>query len=435
MNFHQGLSGLNATSRSLEVIGNNIANAGTYGAKAARAEFAAMYAASMAGTQPVGIGTTIAVVAQQFTPGNISVTENPLDLAISGDGFFQVGGGDRAPAYTRNGQFKVVPGTGEYAGRNLIADNNGMFLLGIPEGQTTPGPLTVPSGRVGATATGSMSMEINLPSRAEILSQAPVTVEDLKSASPRTVNEATSQAFFDGKGQSVPVTYYFRRVEEIDGRDSWAVYMTANDEIVPAQPAGQPVEPAFYVTFDPTTGGSPDFRMTATGAAQQRPDPISIPATTVDGVSFEAIPDVSLDLSRATQVDGQFGVTSLLQDGRVAGQLKDFVINERGSIIARYTNGETREAGQVQLMRFANPQGLQPMGGNLWASTSRSGTPTPNTPGEGGTGVVQQGALEESNVDLTAELVNMLTAQRAYQANAQTIKTIDQVMQTLVNMR
>jgi flagellar hook protein FlgE len=435
MSFQQGLSGLNATSKSLEVIGNNIANASTYGAKASRAEFSDVYSAVVAGGRPVGMGVQISTVSQQFSPGNIAVTDGPLDLAISGEGFFQVARGDAAPSYTRNGQFKVVPGTGEDIGKSFIADNNGLYLMGIPRGQNTPGPLTLPPGRISASATRAVSMEINLPSRAEVLGGEPATVADLKSASPKMVNEATSQVVFDGKGQSVPVTYYFRRVNAIDGRDAWAVYMTANDQIVPAPAGTDPIEPAFYVTFDRATGGSPDFRMTIDGEALEKPDPISIPAMTSNGASFEAIPGVVFDLSRATQIDGRFGVTALSQDGYVSGQLKDFQVDEGGRIIARYTNGESLEAGRVLLVRFANPQGLQPIGGNLWASTAMSGSPTANSPGEGGAGVVQQGALEQSNVDLTAELVNMITAQRAYQANAQTIKTIDQVMQTLVNMR
>ena len=437
MSFQQGLSGLNATSKSLEVIGNNIANASTYGAKVSRAEFADMYAAALngSGTQPIGIGTNIAAVAQQFTQGNITVTENPMDIAISGDGFFQVGDGISPPMYTRNGQFKVVQGTGADSDKKFIADNNGLYLLGIPDGQTTPGPLALPTGRIAAQATEFVSMEINLPSRAEVLSPAPTSVEDLTSTNPQMVNEATSQAVFDGKGQAVPVTYFYRRVDQIDGRDAWAVYMTANDQIVPAQPDGEPIEPAFFVTFDPATGSSPDFRMTIDGPALDEPTPISIPAATINGVTFQEIPEVRFDLSRSTQVDGRFGVTSLTQNGYMSGQLKDFTVDEGGRIIARYTNGESREAGRVQLVRFINPQGLQPLGGNLWASTVQSGSATANSPGEGGTGVLQQGALEESNVDLTAELVNMITAQRVYQANAQTIKTVDQVMQTLVNLR
>ena len=202
MSFQQGLSGLNAISPAHEVTGNNLAHASTAGAKVARAEFSDIYTAAVSGMQPVGIGTGISAVAQQFTQGNITVTENPMDLAISGGGFFQVGNGTSPPMYTRNGQFKVVQGTGDDSDKSFIADNNGLYLLGIPDGQTTPGPLTVPSGRIAAQATEFVSMEVNLPSRAEVLTPEPTTVDDLKSTNPKMINEATSQAVFDGKGRA-----------------------------------------------------------------------------------------------------------------------------------------------------------------------------------------------------------------------------------------
>ncbi|MCU0967631.1 MAG: flagellar hook protein FlgE [Rubrivivax sp.] len=440
MSFQQGLSGLGVTSKSLEVIGNNVANAGTFGFKGSRAEFADMYAAALngSGTQPIGIGATIATVAQQFTQGNITVTENPLDIAISGSGFFQVGDGQSPPYFTRNGQFKVVEGTGPYRGQQLVADNNGLFLIGIPDGQTVPGPLVLPTGRIAAQATTGTSMAVNLDSGDPVLGgTAPATVDDLqRGGTSKTVNFTTSQQVFDALGESVSLTYYFRREPQIDGRDAWAVYLTANEQAVNG--TNNAVQPAFYMTFDAANGGRPDFRMTAGGAPQDLPDPIDIPAVAVaddDYADTQAIAGVRLDLTAATQFAARSEVTRLTQDGYSSGQLKEFTFDSGGILVARYTNGQSRPAGQVLLAGFINPQGLQPLGGNLWAQTVQSGQPTANAPGEGSTGVLQQGALEESNVDLTAELVNMITAQRTYQANAQTIKTMDQVLQTLVNLR
>ena len=164
--------------------------------------------------------------------------------------------------------------------------------------------------------------------------------------------------------------------------------------------------------------------------------PLNIPAT-LNSVGAQTLPltGVKLDVSGLTQYGSPFGVTDLSQNGYAPGQLAGIQFENDGTITARYSNGQTKAAGQVLLATFRNPQGLQPLGGTGWAASFQSGDPIVGAPGAGNLGVLQSGALEESNVDLTAELVNMITAQRAYQANAQTIKTQDQVLQTLVNLR
>jgi flagellar hook protein FlgE len=147
------------------------------------------------------------------------------------------------------------------------------------------------------------------------------------------------------------------------------------------------------------------------------------------------ITGIALDVSGATQYGSAFGVTALNQNGYAAGSLTGVSFEANGVVTATYSNGQTKPAGQVEMATFANPQGLEPVGGNSWLQTAASGGPVTGVPGAGNLGVLQAGALEESNVDLTAELVNMITAQRDYQANAQTIKTEDQIMQTIVNLR
>ena len=451
MSFQQGLSGLNATSKNLEVIGNNIANASTYGAKSSRAEFADMYAASLsgAGAASAGIGVTVSSVAQQFTQGNISVSENQMDMAINGRGFFQVGDGVTPVKFSRNGQFKVVQGTGDNADKRFIADNNGLYLMGIPAGQTTPGPLSLPTGRIPAKQTDKIGLELNLRSdEGPLTTPSPTALADLnKTGLDKSINYTTSQTLYDGKGQEVALTYYFRKLaaDPVVGgsRDSWQVFVTANGSSItssstpPVAPtATDAIQPAFIVRFDALNGQNPDFLDPLTLAPTSSPSPLSIPGTMMaNGSVTQPIGPIAMDLTGMTQFKAGYGVTKLTQDGYMSGQLTDFTIESGGQITARYTNGESKAAGQVQLVQFINPQGLQPLGGNIWASTVKSGQPTTNNPGDGGNGVLQQGALEESNVDLTAELVNMITAQRIYQANAQTIKTVDQVMQTLVNLR
>ncbi|MBS0317485.1 MAG: flagellar hook protein FlgE [Proteobacteria bacterium] len=420
MSFQQGLSGLNASSRNLEVIGNNVANANTYGAKAARAEFADMYANSMngAGNNDVGIGVQLASVAQQFTQGNITTTSNPMDLAINGAGFFQVSDGKNPPMYSRNGQFKIDSD-------GFIVNDQGLQLLGYsatPQGVIVPSkaaPIQLPTAGINPQATGNIKMEMNLDASAAVTAPA---AGGINFNDPTTYNNATSVTVYDAKGQNVALTYYFQKA----ATDQWNVYATANGSPVSTDAAGNPL-PVTTIQF-PANGGTP---IAPAGAVA-----VNVPATNpAGGGATLPIPNIQLDLSGATEYGASFGVTNLTQDGYAPGQLSGITIDKAGVILASYSNGQSKPAGQVEIADFRNPQGLQPMGGNAWASTYASGNPIVGVPGDGNLGVLQSGALEESNVDITAELVNMITAQRAYQANAQTIKTQDQVLQTLVNLR
>jgi flagellar hook protein FlgE len=420
MSFQQGLSGLNATSKSLDVIGNNIANASTYGAKQARAEFADMYASAMngAGTNAVGIGVNLAAVSQQFTQGNIITTENPLDLAINGAGFFQVSDGFNPTMYSRNGQFKLDR-------EGYVINNNKQRLMGYPAdglGVIQPGlsvPLRLPTAGITPQATTRMDLEMNLDSRQAATLPAAGPRVDFADAS--TYNNATSLTVYDDKGQDVALTYYFQKT----ATDNWNVYITANGTPL-ATDAGGPV-PTTTITF-PSNGGSP--------TAPAGTVAVDIPAT-VNSVGAQTLPigGVALSVSGATQYGANFAVTDLSQDGYAPGQLVGMQFESNGIIMARYSNGQSKPAGQVEIANFRNPQGLTPLGGNVWTRSFTSGDPVVGVPGAGNLGALQAGALEESNIDLTAELVSMMTAQRNYQANAQTIKTQDQVMQTLVNMR
>ncbi len=411
MAFQQGLSGLNATSKNLSVIGNNIANANTYGAKASRAEFADMYANAIGGSgsgSSIGIGVNLAAVTQRFTQGNITTTESGLDLAINGNGFFQLDAGG-TPVYSRNGQFQLNQ-------EGFIVNAAGQKLLGIPAGQGTPAPLNLPTKGVDPKATTKVELELNLDSRLAVPTTTPIDANDSTS-----YNNATSVTIYDNKGQEMALTYYFAKTAD----DAWDVYATVNGKSLD----GASTTPTLVtnLTFDTNTGALvPPSSFTV-------PDIASIPLTT--GGNSVPISGMTLDLNGATQFGSNYAVTDLAQDGFAPGQLTGISIDKSGVIKAQYSNGQSKAAGQIMLATFRNPQGLQPLGGNAWASTFASGDPNVGKPGDGNIGMLQAGALEESNVDLTAELVNMITAQRAYQANAQSIKTEDQVMQTLVNLR
>jgi flagellar hook protein FlgE len=240
-------------------------------------------------------------------------------------------------------------------------------------------------------------------------------------ADPTTYNNATSQTVYDAKGQQVALTYYFQKAST----DTWNVYVAANGTPIATDASGNPTA-STTITF-PTNGGTPTAPVGTVA--------LDIPSVTNSvGATTVPIAGVALDVSGATQYGSAFGVTALSQDGYAAGSLTGATIGSDGIITATYSNGQTKPAGQIELATFSNPQGLQPTGGNGWVQTAASGGPVVGVPGSGNLGVLQSSALEDSNVDLTAELVNLITAQRDYQANAQTIKTEDQIMQTVVNL-
>jgi flagellar hook protein FlgE len=404
MGFQQGLSGLNAASRNLDVIGNNIANANTVGMKTSRAEFAELYAASVGGSSGTGLGVTVEKVTQQFTQGNISVTGNNLDVAINGGGFFQLQQPDDTIAYTRAGNFKL-DGVG-----NLVT-NGGAKVMGnmIVGGEKRINePLSFRPANIRAQATGNVEATFNLPAKEpEAAIQSPPT--------PRSTY-GTSVNVYDSQGLPRPVNLYFVKM---DVPNTWNVY-TSLDETVQAS-----TDPDTTLEFDANgeilSGGLFTRNVLTDPANPNSPEPLDIP--------------ISFDLSKATQFGSRFGVTDLQQDGYADGTLTSLNISEDGKVMVSYSNGVTRAEAEIVLTSFRNPQGLVPGAGNLWIATKEAGAPTSNPPGKGNSGMLRAGALEDSNVDLTSELVNMMVAQRAYQANAQTIKTQDQALSTLLNMR
>jgi flagellar hook protein FlgE len=406
MSFQQGLSGLNAASNNLATIGNNVANASTIGFKAARAEFADMFSQSLAGGigSQVGIGVTTAAVRQQFSQGNIITTANPLDLAINGSGFFRLSA-NGAVTYTRNGQFSLDA-------NGYIVNSGGARLTGYqadPAGQvaaSTPTDLRLSLGNLAPQATTAGSMSLNLDSRADIKG-APFSVTD-----PASYNSSTGMTVYDSQGNAQTLTFYFRKT----AANSWSVYAAANGAALNGNapigtlPFGSDGKMATDVVMTPS--------ITLTnGAASPLSFPITFPADTM------------------TQFGVNFAASQLTQNGYTTGRIAGFGISEDGVILGRYTNGQTRAQGQVVLADFVSPQSLLSLGNNQWAETMESGASLVSSPGSGSLGSLQSSALEEANVDLTEELVNMITAQRIYQANAQTIRTEDQIMQTLVNLR
>lgn len=408
MSFQQGLSGLNAASKNLEVIGNNVANSSTIGFKQSRAEFADVYANSLTGTgaSQIGIGTKISTVAQQFTQGNITSTNNSLDIAINGGGFFRMSN-NGSITYARNGQFQMNKD-------GYIVDSENKRLTGYTASTTgvlstgAPAEININTADLTPLASTEVVGLVNLDS-----TKTALTAAGFDPADPTTYHNSTAVTVYDSLGNSHTLQNFFVKT----GAGTWDIFNTVDGVSTTVLPA-----PSAVMTF------------TGTGVS-----PTVVPATpsisfapTTGATSPQAI---TLDFGSSTQFGSAFSVNSLNQDGYTSGHLAGFNIGKDGTIVGRYTNGQSQTLGQVVLANFANPNGLQQLGSNAWGESATSGPALVSTPNTGSLGVLQSSALEESNTDLTAELVNMITAQRVYQANAQTIKTQDQILQTLVNLR
>ncbi|HXC38024.1 MAG TPA: flagellar hook protein FlgE [Burkholderiales bacterium] len=407
MSFQQGLSGLNSAAKNLDVIGNNVANSNTVGFKQSTAQFSDVYANSLAGAGglQVGIGTQVNAVQQNFSQGNINTSTNPLDMAINGGGFFRVSHGG-AITYSRNGQF-TLDKTG------YIVNSEGERLTGYPANAaggivtSTPIDLQLSQADIAPKATANAGIVCNLDGRASTLSASAFDMNDTS-----TYNTSTSLSTYDSLGNPHTLSLYFLKT----AANTWSVYGAQDGTAVGSGALGA-------VTF--TSTGAIDTTATTL--------PFTVSAAVGGGAASPLA--YTLDFTGSTQFGSAFGVNQLNQDGYTSGHLSGFSVGSDGVIQGRYTNGQTRAQGQVVLATFTNPNGLQPLGGNNWGESPQSGAAVVGSPGTGSLGLLQAGALEDSNVDLTAELVNMITAQRVYQANAQTIKTQDQVMQTLVNLR
>lgn len=404
MGFQQGLSGLNAASKNLDVIGNNVANANTVGFKQSQAQFADVYANSLAGAgaSQIGIGVKVAQVAQQFTQGNVTASNNPLDVAINGGGFFRMSNNGTV-SYARNGQFQldkagyIVNATGSHlTGYGVSA--SGVLASGAPT------DLNINTADLTPKITTKVSALLNLDSGSAIPVTTPFNMAD-----PTTYNSSTAVSVYDSLGNAHTVQTFYVKT----GANAWDVY-AAND--------GAPTTPANIGSLAFASDGS-----LIAGA------PLTVPLVVSTGATTPF--PVSIDYTGTSQYGSSFSVNALKQDGYTSGRLSGFSISADGTIVGRYTNGQSATLGQVVLANFTNPNGLQSLGNNLWTESAASGPALVGTPDSGSLGVLQSSAVEDSNVDLTAELVNMITAQRNYQANAQTIKTQDQVMQTLVNLR
>ena len=430
MSFQQGLSGLNGAAKSLDVIGNNIANASTVGFKGSQAQFADIYASSLNGissNQP-GIGVKVGQIAQQFSQGNIESSSNPLDLAINGGGFFRTESNGEIQ-YSRNGQFGLDK-------NGFIINAQGAKLTGYQADAAgtilggTPTPLRIDNSDLQPVATSTVDAMLNLDSRATAPDQ---TTSPFKISDPLSYNNQTSIDIYDSLGNShVLSTYYVKQTPVVatDGlaSTSWKMY-GAIDGVELGAAENAAVQPKLTGTLTFSQNGT----LTSPTPPNAIADPYVVTILPLNGAALSQT--ITTDFTGTTQYGASNSEKASSQNGYSAGQLTRFSAGQDGVLQAQYSNGQSHNLGQVVLADFADPNGLRPLGNNAWSETSVSGVPLVGSPSSGRMGVLQASSVESSNVDLTAELVNMITAQRVYQANAQTIKTQDSVLQTLVNLR
>jgi flagellar hook protein FlgE len=453
MGFATALSGLKAASTSLQVTGNNIANSQTTGFKESRAEFADVYASSIGGvskTQP-GSGVKVTEVAQQFNQGNIEITQNSLDLAISGNGFFVLADTVNLPdpanpnapvdpsvpsAYTRNGAFQL-----NSAGN--VVNDNGQYLLAFAANGTTAEegfsvgvftPLTISTAQGLPAATENINMKLNINGAATVPPNAPFDPTD-----PLTYNNTTSITTYDIQGNAhIASTYYVKTAVA----NTWDTYLFLDDfGITPGTPAVPGPYLASAVAGLNTPGAPIPIDFTLSGllntvngvAGATNVDFVDIDLTLIDPNVVVAPMTFDIDYFGTTQFATPFSVNGLDQDGLPAGNLTGIDVDSTGIVFARYSNGGSKALGQVALARFQSNQSLAKLGDTNWATTSSSGSPIYGAAGDNNFGGIQGSALEGSNVDLSEQLVKLIIAQQAYQANSQTITTEKTLIQTILN--
>lgn len=403
MGVSQAVSGMNAAARQLDIIGNNIANSSTAGFKCASASFADIYAGSK-----VGMGVRVASVLRNFNDGVTTATNNSLDVAISGKGFFRLVDNSGQVYYSRNGQFQLDNE------RNIVS-TDGLKLTGyLAHGKPStiqqtgsPESLNIPERMLNAATTTKAAQQINLNSNSVPPPKSPVDANDAE-----TYNYSTSMITYDSLGNEHNVRLFY--VKKAD--NAWNVhYIDSSDRAATLKSVGE-------MKFDESGKlvSSPEMKIV------------------LNGLRGALAGDVTLSLVNSTQQNlgkEPGSVKAPVVDGYSAGNLVRFTVDDDGTIYGMYSNQQTQCLGQIVMADFANLNGLAPAGGNNWQATSHSGQEVLGLAGTSTFGDLKSGAIETSNVDISQELVNMIVAQRNYQSNSQSIKTHDQILNTLVNLR
>ncbi len=422
MAFSQAVSGLNAAATNLDLIGNNIANSATYGFKSSTASFADMFAGSK-----VGLGVKVAGITQDFNDGTTTNTGRGLDVAISQNGFFRLTDTNGSVYYSRNGQFTLD------ANRNLV-NMQGLAVTGYaavgspPEIQTGGNPtgINIPNDLMSAKTTTTAAMQMNLNSTDAV---PKVAVFDPANAS--SYNKKGPVTVYDTQGNAHDMNVYYVKTAD----NKWDIY--TQDTSV----AGSTATKSAQMNFDANgnLAGVYNYTLnTATNTYTLATTANATPSINVTTGALSGATPSSFSLSFQGSMQQNVGTSAIVstsQNGYKPGSMVSYTINDDGTVVGTYSNEQTQLLGQIVLANFANNEGLKSEGDNVWSATNASGVALLGTAGTGNFGTLTNGALEASNVDLSKELVNMIVAQRNYQSNAQTIKTQDQILNTLVNLR
>lgn len=449
MSFNIALSGINASQKDLDVTANNISNVKTSGFKQSRAEFADVYASSIfnAGNTKVGDGVLTSSVAQQFSQGTLDFTENSLDMAISGNGFFATTDalGSRDLTYTRSGAFKLNDD-------KFIVDNQGNYLQGYQVDRNsgtnsstalaTTQPIRIPDVAGAPQSTDNVFTAFNVDARRSPIDGA---ANPFDPETPSTYHSSTSATVYDSLGESHTLsTYYVKR-----DNNEWDVYATFDGDEIDLNPTGT-------ATASPTDSinGQSGLRLSFLGSGEPDvgagqitfdPGSIDLSGNNADGDPYldngaddQTVQFNFQDLSGTTsptQFASDFEVTNLDQDGSTVGRLTNVDIDKAGLIAATYSNGDVQYLGQVATVRFANEQGLTQIGGTKWRESIDSGEPLAGEANTGTFGAIEASALENSNVNLTKELVDLISAQRNFQANSRSLEVNNTINQTILQIR
>ncbi|HUX81596.1 MAG TPA: flagellar hook protein FlgE [Halothiobacillus sp.] len=417
MSFNTSITGLNAAQKDLDVTSNNIANANSTGFKQSRAQFGDIYAVSAYGNSKTatGQGVLTEAVQQQFTQGSLQFTNNSLDLAISGQGFFafqptldsQQSVYSRAGALGVNKDGFIVNTSGQYLKALPVTSNGSLKSTSL----ASASPIQLPVAAGAPTPTTAVTQSFNLPASAT----APTVAFDPTQATPdpASYTQANSQQVYDSLGNTHTLTSYYVKTAN---PNEWNVYYQVD-------------------TQTPSQGPS-TLTFNANGQLPTTPPPFTVTATAASLGTGAAPLSISVQSQGdATQYNAPFNMAAQSQNGNTTGQLTGISVGSNGLIQASYTNGQSIPLGMVALVSFSDPQALKQVGNNSWAQTVDSGSPTVGQPGTGSLGAIQGGALEQSNVDLTQQLVNLITAQRNFQANAQAIQTDKTATDAVMNIR
>lgn len=407
MSFSQGLSGLNAASQALDVVGNNIANSQTVGFKSGTIAFADIFAGSQ-----VGMGVQVSSVNQNFSDGVLGEGADSLDMGIQGNGFFRMVNDAGRVFYSRNGQLKNDE-------NGYIINNQGMYLTGYQATGMPPaiqpgaavGPIKIPSEQMPARASDAGTISGNLDSGESIIDQ---NINSFDPKNNKSYNSVSQVNAFDSLGNKHTINVYFVKTDN----NAWTVY--SSDTTAPnVDGSGNMLYPSSNIRFD-TSGKlvTTPAKLNVLGASYNGGDALNF----------------NLDMSNLTQQASDTAMDSPTTTGYPPGLMNGYTMGNSGQMVASYSNGQSQVLGQVVLASFTNPGGLASQGNNCWAETSASGQPVIGVSGTGNLGDLHGNKLEASNVDLSKEMVNMIVYQRNYQSNSQTIKTQSEILQTLVNL-